>query len=209
MQFFIWPSPLAILFVQVKFQWTQLKYLTQGLHRNVLFLPELVNESSHCYSGSLYLYKGHQMLQQHLWVTSPFEDFIHKTEEYYGVRDALQLQRSGWVIHAYKCRDMIPRLKSLLKNHILNLSNHCAIPYKHTWDASLPTNLIAFFGEMTDAVDKKWMLFPWVFTTAFEIVILILKPVNYKLDVEMRGKLAGLLGWKKIWLAVQVQLIAD
>lgn len=86
---------------------------------------------------------------------------------------------------------------------------HCAIPYKHTWDASLPTNLIAFFGEMTDAVDKKWMLFPWVFTTAFEIVILILKPVNYKLDVEMRGKLVGLLGWKKIWLAVQVQLIAD
>lgn len=123
MQFFIWPSPLAILFVQVKFQWTQLKYLTKGLHRNVLFLLELVNESSHCYSGSLYLYKGHQMLQQHLWVTSPFEDFIHKTEEYYGVRDALQLQRSGWVIHAYKYRDMIPRLKSLLKNHILNLSN--------------------------------------------------------------------------------------
>lgn len=207
MQFFIWPSPLAILFVQVKFQWTQLKYLTQGLHRNVLFLPELVNESSHCYSGSLYLYKGHQMLQQHLWVTSPFDTKqrnIMVWEMHYNYRDlgesfmptSIEIWSPGWN-HCWKTISLTFQIK------------HCAIPYKHTWDASLPTNLIAFFGEMTDAVDKKWMLFPWVFTTAFEIVILILKPVSYKLDVEMRGKLAGLLGWKKIWLAVQVQLIAD
>lgn len=65
------------------------------------------------------------------------------------------------------------------------------------------THLIAFFDEMTDAVDKKWMFFSWVLAKAFEMVILILKRVSYKLDVEMSGKLAGLLRWKKKLSAAQ------